>query len=146
MDDIRIWLSRPHMGGTELGFVNDTFDSNFIAPVGPMLSRFENIIAEYLGGEVQCVALSSGTAAMHLALLQAGVGKGDEVWTNSMTFAGDVFPIDYVGAVPVFFDLSEESWSVSIELLEQELKKAFVQGCLPKAIIPTDLYLSLIHI
>ena len=140
MNEIRIWLSRPHMGGAELDLVKETFDSNFIAPVGPMLSRFETIVSDYLGGDVHCLALSSGTAAMHLALMQAGVKQGDEVWTNSMTFGGGVFPVNYIGAELVFFDISDDCWSISIEFLESELLRAARSGALPAAIIPTDLY------
>lgn len=137
---MRIWLSRPHMGGTERQLVEEAFDSNFVAPVGPMLTRFEMEFAEYLGERVHCCAVSSGTAALHLALRLAGVGQGDKVWTTSMTFAGGAFPILYQNAQAVFFDLSSDSWTFCPDLLDEALAEANRKGTLPKAIVPTDLY------
>ena len=137
---MRIWLSRPHMGGTERQLVEEAFDSNFVAPVGPMLTRFEMEFAEYLGERVHCCAVSSGTAALHLALRLAGVGQGDKVWTTSMTFAGGAFPILYQNAQAVFFDLSSDSWTFCPDLLDEALVEANRKGTLPKAIVPTDLY------
>jgi pyridoxal phosphate-dependent aminotransferase EpsN len=137
---MRIWLSRPHMGGDERGLVDEVFDSNFVAPVGPMLGRFEEEFASYLGGGVRCAAVNSGTAALHLALRIVGVGSGDSVWTTSMTFAGGAFPIIYQNAQPTFFDLSPESWTMSPDLLDEALQEAAKTGNLPKALVPTDLY------
>lgn len=137
---MHIWLSRPHMSGREIGYVNDAFESNFIAPMGPQLTEFEHQASEYLGGDIHCVGLSSGSAALHLAVRIYGAGKGDEVWVSSMTFAGGVFPIVYEGATPVFFDLDPESWTVNVDLIEEELGKANKQNRLPKAIVPTDLF------
>lgn len=137
---MRIWLSRPHMGGTERAYVDAAFDSNFIAPLGPQLDAFEARFAEYLGGEVHCLGLSSGTAALHLALRMQNLVEGDEVWVSSMTFAGGAFPILYERATPVFFDLSAASWTICPDLIESELAKSEAAGKLPKAIIPTDLY------
>ena len=137
---MRIWLSRPHMGGEERDLVGEVFDSNFVAPVGPMLNRFEEEFAAYLGEDVGCAAVTSGTAALHLALRLKGVGPGDPVWTTSMTFAGGVFPSLYEGAKPVFFDLSPESWTMDPDLVEEAMDAAAKDGTLPKAVVPTDLY------
>jgi len=135
----RIFLSAPHISGRERELVTEVFDSNYVAPIGEMLTRFENDVCEYSGIE-HAVALSSGTAAIHLALLILGIGKGDEVWTSSMTFIGGASPIIFVGATPVFFDLSEKTWNLDTGLLEESLAKAAKQNRLPKAIIPTCLY------
>lgn len=137
---MKINLSPPHQSGTEIDFILSALESNFIAPVGPQLNEFEAVVSNYLGDDVYCVALNSGTAAMHLALLAAGIGNNDIVWTQSMTFAGGVFPIVYVGAVPSFFDCSTSSWSLDPDILEDELIKANKYNRLPKAIVATDLY------
>lgn len=137
---MRIWLSKPHMGGTERRYVEEAFDSNFIAPLGPQLTEFEDRFAAYLGGGVHCLGLSSGSAALHLALRMRDLEPGDEVWVSSMTFAGGAFPILYERATPVFFDLSPASWTISAELIEEALADAARAGRLPKAIVPTDLY------
>jgi len=128
------------MSGHEERLVAEAFASNFVAPVGPQLEAFEASVRDYLGGDLHCVALSSGTAALHLALRVAGVGTGDEVWVTSMTFAGGVFPITYLGARPRFFDLSPESWTIDTDRLADELALAGKENRLPKAIVPTDLY------
>lgn len=137
---MRIYLSRPHMSGHEEPRVAEAFASNFVAPLGPQLDAFEAKITEYLGADVHCVGLSSGSAALHLALRIAGVGRGDEVWISSMTFAGGIFPVNYLGAKARFFDLSPESWTIDTDLLAEELGKAARENRLPKAIVPTDLY------
>lgn len=137
---MRIYLSRPHMSGHEEARVAEAFASNFVAPLGPQLDAFEASVADYLGGGVHCVGLSSGSAALHLALRIAGVGAGDEVWISSMTFAGGIFPVNYLGATPRFFDLDPASWTVNTDLLAEELAKAARENRLPKAIVPTDLY------
>ena len=137
---MRIYLSRPHMSGHEEARVAEAFDSNFVAPLGPQLDAFEAAVADYLGGGVHCVGLSSGSAALHLALRIAGVGSGDEVWISSMTFAGGIFPVNYLGAKPRFFDLDPASWTVNTDLLAEELARAARENRLPKAIVPTDLY------
>jgi len=137
---MRIYLSRPHMSGHEELRVAEAFASNFVAPLGPQLDAFEAKVTEYLCTDVHCVGLSSGSAALHLALRIAGVSKGDEVWISSMTFAGGIFPVNYLGAKPRFFDLSPESWTVDTDLLADELAKAAKENRLPKAIVPTDLY------
>lgn len=137
---MKIYLSKPHMCGQERSFVKEAFDSNYIAPVGPQLDAFEEAVSNYLGKDLYCVGLSSGTAALHLSLLVAGVRKGDEVWVTSMTFAGGVFPITYIGAKPRFFDLNPKTWCINENILSDELDKAAKERRLPKAIIPTDLY------
>ena len=87
------------MGGSEIEFINKAFSSNYVAPLGPQLNQFEASVSEYLGDELHCVGLSSGSAALHLALRLAGVGPGSSVWISSMTFGG-IFPISYLGGIP----------------------------------------------
>ena len=137
---MRIYLSRPHMSGHEVKRVAEAFASNFIAPLGPQLDAFEAAMRDHLGADVHCVGLSSGSAALHLALRIAGVGPGDEVWISSMTFAGGIFPVNYLGATPRFFDLDPAIWTIDTERLAEELAKAARENLLPKAIVPTDLY------
>lgn len=137
---MRIYLSRPHMSGHEQARVAEAFASNFVAPLGPQIEAFEEEVSRYLGVDLHCVALSSGSAALHLALRIAGVGPGEEVWISSMTFAGGIFPVNYLGAKPRFFDLDAESWTLDVGLLATELAKASRANRLPKAIVPTDLY------
>lgn len=137
---MRIYLSRPHMSGHEQDRVAEAFASNFVAPLGPQLDAFESVVADYLGGGLHCVGLSSGSAALHLALRIAEVEPKDEVWISSMTFAGGIFPVNYLGAVPRFFDLDPTSWTLDVALLADELAKAAQENRLPKAIVPTDLY------
>lgn len=136
----KIWLSSPHMGDREFEFVREAFHSNWIAPLGPNVDGFENDIAEYLGEEVFAAALSSGTAAIHLALIILGVGKGDEVLCQSMTFSATANPIVYLGATPVFVDSEDETWNMSPEFLEEAIKDRIKKGKKPKAIIPVHLY------
>jgi len=128
------------MSGLEKRYVADAFESNFIAPLGPQLDAFEDRVSAYLGNGLYCVGLSSGSAALHLALRCVGVEAGDEVWISSMTFAGGVFPVLYQNAVPVFFDLDPNTWSMDCDLLEEQLAKANTENRLPRAIVPTDLY------
>ena len=117
---MRIYLSKPHMSGKEEKLVSEAFDSNFIAPLGPHLDEFENSVAEYLKEDgLHCVGLSSGTAALHLALRISGIDRGDEVWISSMTFAGGVFPVSYLGAIPRFFDIDPETWCIDIDLIRK---------------------------
>lgn len=137
---MRIYLSRPHMSGHEEARVADAFGSNFVAPLGPQLDAFEETVRDYLDADVHCVGLSSGSAALHLALQIAGVCPGEEVWISSMTFAGGIFPVNYLGATPRFFDLDPESWTIDTRILAEELQKAARENRLPKAIVPTDLY------
>lgn len=137
---MRILLSRPHMSGRERAQVERAFDSTFVAPLGPQVDEFEAAVQDYLGGDHHCVALSSGSAALHLSLRLVGVEAGDEVWISSMTFAGGIFPVLYLGARAVFFDLDPASWTINVGLLEDELARAASVNRLPKAIVPTDLY------
>ena len=137
---MRIYLSRPHMSGLEERRVAEAFASNYVAPIGPQIDEFESVVADYLGADVYCVALSSASAALHLALRIAGVSAGDEVWISSMTFAGGIFPLNYLGARPRFFDLDPERWTLNVDLVEEELRNASRTGRLPRAIVPTDLY------
>lgn len=135
----RIHLSAPHIAGRERSLVDEVFESNYVAPAGEMLDRFEADLSRYTG-VAHCVALSSGTAALHLALLNLGLNSGDEIWTSSMTFMGGVSPITFVNARPVFFDLDPDRWTLDPSLLNEELRKAATENRLPKAIVPTDLY------
>ena len=135
----RIFLSSPHMGGDERILVEEVFASNWIAPTGPMVDAFERDLSALTGiGHV--AALSSGTAALHLALRLAGVGRGDEVWGATMTFIGGVAPIRYLDAVPVFLDVDQNDFLLDLDLLEVQLKTAEQEGKLPKVVITTDLY------
>ncbi|RYY20326.1 MAG: aminotransferase class I/II-fold pyridoxal phosphate-dependent enzyme, partial [Chitinophagaceae bacterium] len=137
----KIWLSSPHMGGQELSYIHQAFDSNWIAPLGPNVDGFEQDLKEFLGNKVQVAALSSGTAAIHLALVILGVQHGDEVICQSMTFSASANPIVYQGATPVFVDSEEETWNISPEYLEISINDRLQQtGKLPKAIIVVHLY------
>ena len=135
----RIYLSPPHMGGYELRFIEEAFKSNYIAPLGPMVDAFEQEFAAKVGIP-HALAVSSGTAAMHLALRVLGVSPGDEVLASSLTFIGSVSPILFLGATPVFIDSELTSWNMDPALLEQELNSLQHCGHLPKAVVPTDIY------
>jgi dTDP-4-amino-4,6-dideoxygalactose transaminase len=135
----RIFLSPPHMGGGELQFVQEAFESNYIAPVGPQVDAFEREFCTMTGFQ-HAVAVSSGTAAMHLALRILGVGPGDEVIASTLTFIGSVTPILFQGGVPVFIDSDRTSWNMDPDLLAEELEACRNRGRLPKAVVPTDLY------
>ncbi len=135
----RIFLSPPHMGGHELDLVRQAFDSNYIAPLGPMVDAFEKEFSDYTGIP-HCVALASGTAATHLALRHVGLQPGDEVMASTLTFIGSVTPIAFAGATPVFIDADETTWNMDPALLEEALQAAARRGRMPKAVIPTDLY------
>jgi len=137
----KIWLSSPHMGGQELSYINQAFESNWIAPLGPNVDGFEQDLREFLGNRVHVAALSSGTAAIHLALVILGVKHGDEVICQSMTFSASANPIVYLGAKPVFVDSEEETWNISPEYLETSIEDRLEKtGKLPKAIIIVHLY------
>jgi dTDP-4-amino-4,6-dideoxygalactose transaminase len=127
------------MGGKELAFVKDAFKSNYIAPVGPMVDAFEREFGERVGFG-NALAVSSGTAALHLALRVLGVGPGDEVIASTLTFIGGVTPIVFQGATPVFLDSDRATWNMDINLLVNEIEECESRGNLPKAVIPTDLY------
>ncbi|HEY0158866.1 MAG TPA: aminotransferase class I/II-fold pyridoxal phosphate-dependent enzyme [Thermoanaerobaculia bacterium] len=135
----RIYLSSPHMGEQERSLLLDAFDSNWVAPLGPHVDAFEREIAEYLGVR-HAAALSSGTAALHLSLIIAGIGPGDVVLCSDLTFSASANPILYCGAEPVFIDSTASSWNMDPDLLEEELEACARAGRLPKAVIAVDLY------
>ena len=135
----RMFLSSPHMGGDERVLVEAVFDSNWIAPTGPMVTRFEEELAALTGID-HVAALASGTAALHLALRLAAIGPGDEVWGSTMTFIGGVAPILYMGATPKFLDVDPEDFLLDLDLLEEELRAAQAGGKPPKVVVTTDLY------
>lgn len=140
MTSPRIYLSSPHMGGTEQSYVNDAFDTNWIAPLGPNVRGFEKSLEDYLGNGHYVAALSSGTAALHLALLLLGVARDDEVICQSMTFSASANPIVYLGATPVFVDSESETWNMSPYHLEEAIKDRVAKGKKPKAIVAVHLY------
>ena len=136
----RIWLSSPHvMSSKEREYLLDAFDSNWIAPLGPHVDAFEREFAEKIGVQ-HAVALSSGTAAIHLGLKLLGVGPGDEVFVSSLTFSASANPVTYLGAKPVFIDSNRETWNMDPQLLADELADCAEKNKLPKAVIPVDLY------
>ena len=135
----RLYLSPPHLSGTEAELVQQAIASNWIAPLGPMVDAFEQEFAAAVGAP-NAVALSSGTAALHLALVDLGVGTGDEVVTSTLTFAATAFAIRYTGATPVFVDCSADSWNIDPALLAEWLDDRGKQGRLPKAVLPVHLY------
>jgi dTDP-4-amino-4,6-dideoxygalactose transaminase len=135
----RIWLSSPHMGGREQFYVKDAFETNWIAPLGPNVDGFEKQLQDYLGID-HAAALSSGTAALHLALILAGVQQGDYVLCSSFTFSASANPIVYQGASPVFIDSEVNSWNMDPVLARQALKELHQQGIKPKALIMVHLY------
>lgn len=137
----KIWLSLAHMGGMEQKFIQSAFDTNWVVPLGPNVDGFEKDLEAYISGDKHIVALSSGTAAIHLALIQLGVQPGDEVFCQSFTFSASANPIKYVGASPVFVDSEEETWNMDPKLLEIAIEDRIkITGKKPKAIIPVHLY------
>jgi dTDP-4-amino-4,6-dideoxygalactose transaminase len=128
------------MGGSEQAYVQSAFDTNWIAPLGPNVTSFETTVASYLGAGHEVAALSSGTAALHLALILLGVGRGDEVICQSMTFSASANPIVYQGATPVFVDSESDTWNMDSEQLEAAIKDRIAKGKKPKAIIAVHLY------
>lgn len=135
----RIYLSPPHLGDAERAFVTEAFDSNWIAPLGPNVDGFERDLQRYTGA-AHAAALSSGTAALHLALILLGVGAGDEVVCSSFTFSASANPILYVGGVPVFVDSEADTWNLDPEALGAALEDRQRKGKLPKAVIAVHLY------
>src|SRR5512134_1178120 len=130
----RVYLSPPHMSGREREFVEDTFESNWIAPLGPQVDAFEREFAACVGAPY-ALALSSGTAALHLALLLAGVGQGDEVLVSTLTFSASANPVVYVGGRPIFVDCERASWNMDPDLLAETLAARARVGRLPKAVV-----------
>ena len=149
----RIYLSSPHMSGHEQKYINEAFEQNWIAPLGPNVDAFENTLADYCGVD-HAAALSSGTAALHLALIMLGVKEGDEVFVSTFTFSATVNPIVYQGAIPVFIDSEKDTWNMDSVLLEKALEERRVvsderransverkeRERMPKAIIVVHLY------
>ena len=137
----RILLCLCHLSGNEQKFVNEAFDTNWVVPLGPNVNGFEKDLEEFVGQNKRVVALSAGTAAVHLALLNCGVGPGDEVLVQSFTFCASSHPITYLGATPVFIDSEKETWNMDPELLEEAIKDRIAKtGKKPKAIVPVALY------
>jgi dTDP-4-amino-4,6-dideoxygalactose transaminase len=140
MSKEKIWLSAPHMGGEEMKFVQEAFDTNWVSPVGPNINAFEEELAEY-NGIAHCAALSSGTSAIHLALIILNVKQGDEVICSTFTFSGSCNPIVYQGAGPVFVDSEPDTWNMDPQLLEEAIVDRMKKtGKKPKAIILVHLY------
>jgi dTDP-4-amino-4,6-dideoxygalactose transaminase len=135
----KIWLSSPHMGEKEREYVQQAFDTNWIAPLGPHVDGFEKELAAYTTVK-EAAALSSGTAAIHLALIILGVKAGDEVICQSFTFSASANPVIYQGAIPVFVDSEPETWNMSPEFLRVAIQDRLSKGKKPKAIIPVHLY------
>lgn len=136
----KIWLSSPHMGGEELKYIHEAFDANWVAPLGPNVNGFEEDVEDFLEAEVKVAALSAGTSALHLALIECGVGLGDEVICQSMTFSASANPIAYQGAIPVFVDSESETWNISPKYLKEAIQDRISHGKKPKAIIVVHLY------
>ena len=127
----KIFLSSPHMGGGEMKYITEAFEQNWIAPLGPNVNEFEKELAEAIGVK-HVAALSSGTSAIHLALILLGVGQGDHVIASSFTFSATVNPIVYQGAVPVLVDSEDETWNMDPELLEKAIKDNKTKGARQK--------------
>ena len=140
MIDSKIWLSSPHMGGKEQKYVQEAFDTNWVAPLGPNVTGLEQDLESYLNKNVFVGALSSGTAAIHLGLILLGVKSGDEVICQSMTFSASANPILYQGATPVFIDSEMETWNMCPVALEKAIIDRIAKGKKPKAIIAVHLY------
>ncbi|MEO9013252.1 MAG: aminotransferase class I/II-fold pyridoxal phosphate-dependent enzyme [Ginsengibacter sp.] len=136
----KIWLSSPHMGEHERKFVTEAFDTNWVAPLGPNVNGFEEDLASFLNSGSKVAVLSSGTAAIHLALILLNIFPGDEVICQSMTFSASANPIRYLGANPVFIDSEKETWNMDPFFLEEAIKDRIAKGKKPKAIIPVHLY------
>ena len=137
----RIFLCLAHMSGQEMKFIQEAFDTNWVVPLGPNVNGFEKDLESFMGQQKRIVALSSGTAAVHLALIACGVKVGDEVIVQTFTFCASSHPITYLGAKPVFVDSESDTWNMSPELLEEAIKDRIAKtGRKPKAIVPVYLY------
>ena len=138
-----IYLCLAHMSeeGIEQKYVKEAFDTNWVVPLGPNVNAFEEDLKNFVGGKNEVVALSAGTAAVHLALLACGVGPGDEVLVQSFTFCASSHPITYLGATPIFVDSEADTWNMDPDLLEEAIKDRIIKtGKKPKAIVPVYLY------
>jgi dTDP-4-amino-4,6-dideoxygalactose transaminase len=140
MNNSKIWLSSPHMGGTEQNYIQEAFDANWVAPLGPNVNGLEQDLENYLGNQAHVSALSSGTAAIHLGLILLGVQAGDEVICQSFTFSASANPILYQGATPVLIDSELETWNLCPIALEEAILDRIQKGKQPKAIIAVHLY------
>ena len=140
MNNSKIWLSSPHMGGTEQNYINEAFDANWVAPLGPNVNGLEQDLEMYLGHKASVGALSSGTAALHLGLILLDVQAGDEVICQSMTFSASANPILYQGATPIFIDSETQTWNLCPVALEAAIIDRMKMGKQPKAIIAVHLY------
>lgn len=143
MNKDKIWLSSPHMGGTERNYVTDAFDTNWIAPLGPHVNAFEEVLSNYLskqGESLETAVLTSGTAGIHLAMVMLDVKAGDYVICQSFTFCGTTNPIVYQGAIPVMVDSEPETWNMNPEALREAINDCLAKGKKPKAIMPVHLY------
>lgn len=140
MNNNKIWLSSPHMGGNEQQFVNEAFETNWVAPLGPNVTGFENDLETYLVANSNVAVLSSGTAAIHLGLILLGVKTGDEVLCQSFTFSASANPIIYQGATPIFIDSEPDTWNICPIALESAIIDRITKGKKPKAIIAVHLY------
>ncbi|MAX72034.1 MAG: pyridoxal phosphate-dependent aminotransferase [Flavobacteriaceae bacterium] len=136
----KIWLSSPHMSGNEQSYINEAFETNWVAPLGPNVNGFEEDLQNYLNEDIHVAALASGTSALHLSLILLGVGKDDEVICQSKTFSASANPIVYQGATPIFVDSEKETWNMCPEQLEIAIKERISKGKKPKAIIAVHLY------
>lgn len=137
----RIYLCLAHMSGTEMSYIQEAFDTNWVVPLGPNVNAFEADLERFVGRDKKVVALSAGTAAIHLGLIQLGVKSGDEVICQSFTFCASANPVTYLGATPVFVDSEEETWNMDPALLETAIQDRIKKtGKKPKAIIPVHLY------
>lgn len=136
----KIWLSSPHMGGGEMKYIQQAFDENWIAPLGPNVNGLEADLETFLGENIYVAALSSGTAALHMALILLGVERGDEVICQSLTFSASANPIIYMGAYPIFVDSEKETWNLCPNAVEDAIKAGIAKGKKPKAIITVSLY------
>lgn len=140
MNNSKIWLSSPHMGGSERNYVQEAFDTNWVAPLGPNVTGMEQDLEQYLANGSAVGALSSGTAAIHLGLVLLGVQTGDVVLCQSMTFSASANPILYQGAIPVFIDSELDTWNLCPVALEKAIMSEIAKGIKPKAIIAVHLY------
>lgn len=136
----KIWLSSPHMGGNEMTYVQEAYDTNWVAPLGPNVNGFEQDLENYISNNSKVACLSSGTSALHLALILAGVQHGDEVICQSFTFSASANPITYQGAKPIFIDSEKDTWNLCPFHLEEAIKDKISKGKKPKAIIVVHLY------
>lgn len=141
MNQKRIYLCLAHMSGNEMKYIQEAFDTNWVVPLGPNVNGFEADLKAFAGENKEVVALSAGTAAVHLALLACGVGPGDEVLVQTFTFCASSHPVTYLGAAPVFVDSEPETWNMDPQLLETAIKDRMEKtGRKPKAIVPVYLY------